>query len=86
MAILPDGQWGALKIGFPDVDSPEFKAEAHRQSAAVAEGLTAAEDQQFVDSISEVQFNEPAWEQLHYDDLDKDSKPVPALRRSPTER
>lgn len=36
----------------PDTNSPEFIAEARRQSRAVAESPGEAEDQAFVDSIS----------------------------------
>ena len=37
----------------PDVTSPEFKAEAHRQSKLIADSPYEAEDQAFVDAISE---------------------------------
>ena len=37
----------------PDTRTPEFAAEAHRQSRAVAESPYAEEDQAFVDAISE---------------------------------
>jgi len=36
----------------PDVRSPEFVAEAHRQSAAVASSGHAIDDQAFIDAIS----------------------------------
>jgi hypothetical protein len=36
----------------PDVRAPEFIAEAHRQSAAVAASEREADDQAFVDAIS----------------------------------
>jgi hypothetical protein len=36
----------------PDVRSPEFAAEAHRQSAAVASSGHAVDDQAFIDAIS----------------------------------
>jgi hypothetical protein len=36
----------------PDVRSPEFAEEAHRQSALAAASTHAAEDQAFVDAIS----------------------------------
>ena len=36
----------------PDVDSPEFIAEAHRQSLAIANSPSEEEDQAFVDSVS----------------------------------
>lgn len=42
-----------VQIWLPDVRSPEFQAEAHRQSLAVARSPHAAEDQAFVDAISE---------------------------------
>ena len=37
----------------PDVSSPEFKAEARRQSKLIADSPHEADDQAFVDSISE---------------------------------
>ena len=42
-----------IQIWVPDVNSPEFKAEAHRQSLAVAQSPHAKEDQEFVDAISD---------------------------------
>jgi len=36
----------------PDVRAPEFAAEAHRQSAAIAASEQEADDQAFVDAIS----------------------------------
>jgi hypothetical protein len=42
-----------IQIWVPDVRSPEFAAEAHRQSLAVARSRHAAADQAFVDAISE---------------------------------
>ena len=42
-----------IQIWVPDVRSPDFVAEARRQSRAVAESAQAREDQAFVDSISE---------------------------------
>jgi hypothetical protein len=42
-----------VQIWLPDVRSPEFQAEAHRQSLAVARSPYAPEDQAFVDAISE---------------------------------
>lgn len=42
-----------LQIWVPDVRAPRFAEEAHRQSRAVAGSAAAAEDQAFVDSISE---------------------------------
>ena len=41
-----------IQIWVPDVRSPEFAAEAHRQCLAIANSPHAAEDQAFVDSIS----------------------------------
>jgi len=41
-----------VQIWVPDVNSPEFKAEAHRQSLATASGPHAREDQAFIDAIS----------------------------------
>jgi len=42
-----------IELWVPDVDSPEFVAEAHRQSRVVAESPFAEEDQAFIDAISE---------------------------------
>jgi hypothetical protein len=42
-----------LQIWVPDVRSPAFKAEAHRQSLAVAHSQHASADQDFVDAISD---------------------------------
>lgn len=36
----------------PDVDSEEFKREAHRVSLEIANSPTEKEDQDFIDSIS----------------------------------
>jgi hypothetical protein len=41
-----------IQIWVPDVDAPEFIAEAHRQSLVLAVSPHAAEDQAFVDAIS----------------------------------
>jgi hypothetical protein len=41
-----------IQIWVPDVRVPEFAAEAHRQSAAIAASEMDAEDQAFVDAIS----------------------------------
>jgi hypothetical protein len=40
----------------PDVRSPQFKKEARRQSRLIAASPTEAEDQAFVDAISELKF------------------------------
>ncbi len=42
-----------IQIWVPDMRSPEFAAEAHRQSLAVAKSAHAKEEQDFIDSISE---------------------------------
>lgn len=42
-----------IQIWVPDVRSPHFAEEAHRQSRAVAASRAAADDQAFVDAISE---------------------------------
>ena len=43
----------SVQIGVPDVHSRAFAAEARRQSLAVARSPQEAEDQAFVDAISE---------------------------------
>jgi hypothetical protein len=42
-----------IQIWVPDVRSPAFRLEAHRQSLAVAASARAQEDQAFIDAISE---------------------------------
>ncbi len=42
-----------IQIWVPDVRSPAFAAEAHRQSLAVARSPHAKEDQDFIDAISD---------------------------------
>lgn len=42
-----------IQIWVPDVRAPSFKAEAHRQSLAVAASAHADEDQAFVDAVSD---------------------------------
>lgn len=42
-----------IQIWVPDVRSPAFATEAHRQSLAVAKSRGEAEDQAFIDAISE---------------------------------
>jgi hypothetical protein len=42
-----------IQIWVPDVRSRAFKAEAHRQSVAVAQSRYAQEDQDFIDAVSE---------------------------------
>jgi hypothetical protein len=42
-----------VQIWVPDVRSPEFEGEAHRQSAAVAASRHARDDQGFIDAVSQ---------------------------------
>lgn len=42
-----------IQIWVPDVRSPKFKAEARRQSLAVANSPYAKEDQDFVDAVQD---------------------------------
>jgi Protein of unknown function (DUF3018) len=42
-----------IQIWVPDVRSPEFAAEAHRQSLIIAHSPHAKEDQDFIDAISD---------------------------------
>jgi hypothetical protein len=41
-----------IQIWVPDVNSPRFKAEAHRQSLAIANSPYEAEDQALLEAIS----------------------------------
>lgn len=41
-----------IQLWVADVRTPEFAAEAHRQSAAVATGEHAADDQAYIDALS----------------------------------
>jgi hypothetical protein len=41
-----------IQIWVPNVNSPRFKAEAHRQSLAIATSPYEAEDQAFLEAIS----------------------------------
>jgi len=41
-----------IQIWVPDVRSPGFAAQAHRQSLAVAASRQAREDQEFIDAVS----------------------------------
>jgi hypothetical protein len=43
-----------IQIWAPDVRSPAFRAEARRQSLAVAQSPHEADDQAFIDSISDL--------------------------------
>ena len=42
-----------IQIWAPDVRSPAFRAEAHRQSVAIAASAHAREDQAFIDAASD---------------------------------
>lgn len=42
-----------IQIWVPDVRAATFRAEAHRQSAAVAASARALEDQAFIDAIGD---------------------------------
>jgi len=42
-----------IQIWVPDVRSPIFRSEAHRQSAAVAASVHAREDQAFIDAVTD---------------------------------
>ncbi len=42
-----------IQIWVPDVRASGFRAEAHRQSLAVAESAGAAADQAFIDAVSD---------------------------------
>ena len=42
-----------IQIWLPDVRASSFRAEAHRQSLAVAASVHAADDQTFVDAVSD---------------------------------
>jgi hypothetical protein len=41
-----------IQIWVPDVNAPNFRAEAHRQSLAVANSEHAKADQDFIDAVS----------------------------------
>ena len=41
-----------IQIWVPNVPAPEFAAQAHQQSLAVASSSTAAQDQAFIDALS----------------------------------
>jgi hypothetical protein len=42
-----------IQIWVPDVRSPAFEAEAHRQSLAVARSRHSEDDQAFIDAVSD---------------------------------
>jgi hypothetical protein len=41
-----------IQIWVPDVRSPAFRSEAHRQSLAIAKSSHAHDDQAFIDAVS----------------------------------
>lgn len=47
-----------IQIWAPDVSAPEFRREAHLQSAAAARSDREHDDQSFIDSISELRFDD----------------------------
>ncbi len=42
-----------IQIWVPDVRSPAFRSEAHRQSAAIAASGQAVDDQAFIDAVTD---------------------------------
>jgi hypothetical protein len=42
-----------IQIWVPDVRSPAFRSEAHRQSAAISASAHAREDQAFIDAVAD---------------------------------
>ena len=42
-----------IQIWVPDVRSPAFRSEAHRQSQAIATSPHARDDQAFIDAVSD---------------------------------
>ena len=42
-----------IQIWVPDVRSPAFRSEAHRQSLAIATSPHALDDQAFIDAVSD---------------------------------
>lgn len=45
-----------IQLWVPDVTSPAFRAEAHRQSLALARSAGEREDQAFIDAVSDLGF------------------------------
>lgn len=45
-----------IQIWVPDVRSPAFKTEAHRQSLAVAQSPHGEDDQAFIDGVSDREY------------------------------
>jgi hypothetical protein len=42
-----------IQIWVPDVRSPAFRSEAHRQSAAIAASAHSSDDQAFIDAVAD---------------------------------
>ena len=42
-----------IQIWVPDVRSPAFRSEAHRQSLAIATSAQARDDQAFIDAVAD---------------------------------
>ena len=42
-----------IQIWVPDVQAPQFQAEAHRQSLAVASSARGREDQAFIEAVTD---------------------------------
>ena len=42
-----------IQIWVPDMRSPAFRSEAHRQSAAISASAHAREDQAFIDAVAD---------------------------------
>ena len=43
-----------IQIWVPDVRSPSFRSQAHRQSLATAESAMEFENQEFIDAVSDL--------------------------------
>lgn len=52
-----------IQIWVPDVTSPEFAAEAHRQSALAAASPHADDDQAFADAMQAPAWDDAAWDE-----------------------
>lgn len=50
-----------IQLWVPDVSSPTFVAEAHRQSALAAKTVQAADDQDFADAAQASAWDEAEW-------------------------
>lgn len=58
-----------VQIWVPDVRTPEFAAEARRQSELAAIGAHAADDQQFVDALQA-----EVWEHVAISEFGRDAR------------